>query len=108
MKHGFNSTYPVIFGIGTAECIVAVIREEAGQIWCCSAYTFQLQPLEEEKKITKKKKNKPTYSTTLLFGLRERGEEEGREGEMSLFFKFLGFAGFWVRAVRDAETRERE
>lgn len=60
------------------------------------------------KKITKKKKNKPTYSTTLLFGLRERGEEEGRKGEMSLFFKFLGFAGFWVRAVRDAETRERE
>lgn len=33
----------------------------------------------------RKKKNKPTYSTTLLFGLRERGEGEGREGEMSLF-----------------------
>lgn len=61
------------------------------------------------KKITKKKKNKPTYSTTLLFGLRERGEEEGREGGRNVsFFKFLGFAGFWVRAVRDAETRERE
>lgn len=56
------------------------------------------------KKITKKKKNKPTYSTTLLFGLRERGEG----GRNVSFFKFLGFAGFWVRAVRDAETRERE
>lgn len=94
MKHGFNSTYPVIFGIGTAECIVAVIREEAGQIWCCSAYMFQLQPLEEEeKKKTKKKKNKPTYSTTLLFGLRERGEEEGREGEMSLFLNSWALQG---------------
>lgn len=102
MKHGFNSTYPVIFGIGTAECIVAVIREEAGQIWCCSAYMFQLQPLEEEKKKT----NQHTAPRCCLAsgkGARERG---GRE--KCLFFKFLGFAGFWVRAVRDAETRERE
>lgn len=37
-----------------------------------------------------------------------KGRGRGEGGRNVSFFKFLGFAGFWVRAVRDAETRERE
>lgn len=35
-----SSTYPVIFGIRTVECIVAVIQEGAGQIWCFFCFVF--------------------------------------------------------------------
>lgn len=61
------------------------------------------------KKITKKKKNKPTYSTTLLFGLRERGEEEGREGEMSLFLNSWALQGSgWEQSEMQRLEKESE
>lgn len=67
MKHGSNSTRPVIFGIGTVECIVAVIRGSWSDLVLLSICF-----------------NSTKDSSTLLFGLGEKpakGETEGREGD---------------------------
>lgn len=58
------------------------------------------------KKITKEKQTNIQHHAAVWPQGKGRGRGEG--GRNVSFFKFLGFAGFWVRAVRDAETRERE
>lgn len=89
MKHGSNSTHPVIFGIGTVECIVAVIRESRSDLVLLSI-CFNSSLYKD--------------SSTLLFGLGEIGEEEGRRegekkkkrrrGEASLFNSWV-LQGLW-------------
>lgn len=69
---------------------------------------FQLQPLEEEKKNNQKKEKQTNIQHHAAVWPQGKGRGRGEGGRNVSFFKFLGFAGFWVRAVRDAETRERE
>lgn len=79
IKIGSNSTHPVIFGIGTVECIVAVVR--------AAQRLMQLQPLQRR--------------LHAAVGLGETGEEGGRR-----LFSFLGTAELVVRA--ETETRGRK
>lgn len=65
VKHGSNSTHPVIFGIRTVECIVAVIRGSWSDLVLPSMWF-----------------NSSLYkdSSMLLFGLRKQARGGGREG----------------------------
>lgn len=65
---------------------------------------FQLQPLQEEEKKHNQKKKQNTYSTTLLFGLGERGEEEGREGGRNVSFLIPGLC----RVLGESSQRCRD
>lgn len=66
VKRGSNSTHPVIFGIGTVECIVAVIKRELVRSGAAQ-HMLQLQPLQRQ--------------LHAAVWPRETGEEGGREGE---------------------------
>ncbi len=99
MKHGSNSTHPVIFGIRTVECIVAVIRRSWSDLVLLSI-CFNSSLYKD--------------SSTLLFGLRKqaRRRKRGREGEKKgdrRLFLIPGFCGACgKKSQRDGDKRKKE
>lgn len=92
MKHVSNSTHPVIFGIGTVECIVAVIRGSWSDLVLLSICF-----------------NSSLYrdSSTLLFGLGKTGEEGGRERKKKQERRLFLIPGFY-RACGESSQRDRD
>lgn len=93
MKHGSNSTHPLIFGIGTVECIVAVIKRELVRSVAAQHIRSELQPLKRR-----------LHAAVWLPETRERREARERKEERRL----LLIPGFCRACGESRDTDQRK